>query len=141
MGGYLTKLNKRTGLLELLHITVNQLHGQWTNFAHVHMLLYALYYDTISLTSLRITQAFHKLLGIAENQIVCCDFKISNSIQITKDLDNGDSDNQSSTVLSLNSNKHKHTLTALTGLAFLIDLSWAVTYELTESYCTRLQSK
>ena len=83
------------------------------------MLLYPLYYDTISLTSLKITQAFHKLLGFADNQIVCWDFKIQNSIQITKGLDNGDLDNRSSTVLSLNSNKHKHTLTVLTDLAFL----------------------
>ena len=37
------------------------------NIAHANMLLYPLYYDIISLTSLKITQAFHLLLGFAEN--------------------------------------------------------------------------
>ena len=40
------------------------------NIAHANMLLYPLYYDIISLTSLKITQTFHLLLGFAENQIV-----------------------------------------------------------------------
>ena len=48
----------------------------------------------ISLISLKITQASHLLLGFAENQAVFWDFKIQNSIQITKVLDNGDSDNR-----------------------------------------------
>ena len=41
------------------------------NIIHANMLFYPLYYDTISLTSLRITQAFHLLLGFAENQRIC----------------------------------------------------------------------
>ena len=68
------------------------------NIAHANMLFYPLYYDIISLTSLKITQAFHLLLGFAENQGTFLDFKIQNSIRITKDLDNGDSDNRGSTV-------------------------------------------
>ena len=38
----------------------------------------------------------------------------------------------------LNSNKHRHTLTTLTGLAFLAGPSWTMSYELIESYCTYL---
>ena len=67
-----------------------------------HMLFYPLYYDISSLTSLKslkITQAFQLLLGFVEDQIIYWDFKIRNSIQITEGLDNGDSDNQVSTVL------------------------------------------
>ena len=60
----------------------------------------ALYYDTISLTSLKITQAFHLLLAFAENPIVSWNFKIRNSIRITEGLDNGDSDNQGPTVFN-----------------------------------------
>ena len=63
------------------------------------MLLYPLHYDKISLTSLKITQAFRLLLGFAENQIIFWDFKIRNSVQITEGSDNGDSDNQDFTVL------------------------------------------
>ena len=62
------------------------------------MLLHPLYYDIISLRSLKIIQAFHLLLGCAENQGVSWDFKMENSIRITEGLDNGDSDNQGSTV-------------------------------------------
>ena len=62
------------------------------------MLFYSLYYDIISLTSLKIIQAFHLLLDFAENQGVFWDFKIQNSVQITEGSDNGDSDNQGSTV-------------------------------------------
>ena len=62
------------------------------------MLFYPLYYDTISLTSLKIIQAFHLLLGFAENQIIFWDFNIQNRVRITKGLDNGDSDNQGPTV-------------------------------------------
>ena len=63
------------------------------------MLFYPLYCDIISLTSLKITQTFHLLLGFAENQIIFWDFKIKNSIWITDGSDNGDSDNRGSTVL------------------------------------------
>ena len=62
------------------------------------MLFYQLYYDIISLTSLKIIQAFHLLLGFAENQGVFWDFKIQNSVRITEGSDNGDLDNQGSTV-------------------------------------------
>ena len=62
------------------------------------MLFYTVYYDIISLTTLNITQAFHLLLGFAENQVVLWDFKIQNSVQITKGSDNRDSDNRGSTV-------------------------------------------
>ena len=62
------------------------------------MPFYPLYYDVISPTSLKITQALHLLLGFAENQIVFWDFKIRNSIWITEGSDNGDSDNQGPTV-------------------------------------------
>ena len=82
-----------------LHITVNQFHG-WLIIAHANILFYPLYCDIISLTSLKITQVFHLLLGFAENQVVCRDFKIRNSNQIIEGLDNGDSDNQSPTVVA-----------------------------------------
>ena len=64
------------------------------------MLIYPLYYDIISLTSLKIIQVFHLLLGFAENSIVSWYFKIQNSIRITEGSDNGDSDNQVSIVVS-----------------------------------------
>ena len=63
------------------------------------MLFYSLYYDILSLTSLKITQAFHLLLGFAENQTLFWDFKIQNSVLITEGLDNGDLDNRCPTVL------------------------------------------
>ena len=62
------------------------------------MLFYPLYYNIISLTSLKITQAFHLLLDFAENQDVFLDFKIQNSIWIIEGSDNRDSDNRGSTV-------------------------------------------
>ena len=62
------------------------------------MLFYSLYYDIINLTSLRITQTFHLLLGFAENPIISWYFKIQNSVWITEGSDNGDSDNRGSTV-------------------------------------------
>ena len=62
------------------------------------MLFYALYCDIISLISLKITQAFHLLLGFAENQAIYWDFKIRNSVRITEGSDNRDSDNRGSTV-------------------------------------------
>ena len=72
------------------------------------MLFYPLYYNIISLASLKITQEFHLLLnGLAENKIIFCDFKSQNNVWITKGSDNGDSDNQGSTVLCY------HTITAV----------------------------
>ena len=68
------------------------------NIAHANMLLYPLYYDISSLTCLKITLAFHLLLGFAENQAIYCDFKIRKSVQITEGSDNRDSDNRGSTV-------------------------------------------
>ena len=62
------------------------------------MLFYPLYYDIVSLTSRKTIQAFHLLLGFAENQIIFWDFKIQSSVQITKGSDNEDLDNQNSTV-------------------------------------------
>ena len=62
------------------------------------MLFYPLYYDIPNLTSLKITQAFHLLLGFAENQAIYWDFKIRNSVRITEGSDNRDSDNRGSTV-------------------------------------------
>ena len=63
------------------------------------MLFYPLHYDIISLARLKITQEFHLLLdGFAKNKIIW-DFKIWNNVRITKGLDNGDSDNQGSTIL------------------------------------------
>ena len=62
--------------------------------------IYPLYCDIISLTNLKITQTVHLLLGFADNQTVFWDFKIKNSVRITEGLDNGDSDNQGSTVLA-----------------------------------------
>ena len=62
------------------------------------MHFYSLYYDILSLISLKITQAFHLLLGFAENQPVFWDFKIQNSVRVTEGLDNGDSDNRGPTV-------------------------------------------
>ena len=68
------------------------------NITHANMIFYLLYYDIISLKSLKITQTFHLLLSFAENQIALWDFKIINSVWITEGSDNGDLDNQGSTV-------------------------------------------
>ena len=65
-----------------LRITVNQLHGCPIISHMLICLFYSLYYDIISLISLKITQIFLLLLGFVENQIVFCDFKIWNSIRI-----------------------------------------------------------
>ena len=49
------------------------------NIAHANILFYPLHYDVLSLTSLtslKITQAFHLLLGFAENLTIFWDFKI-----------------------------------------------------------------
>ena len=62
------------------------------------MPFFSLYYDILSLTSLKITQAFHLLLGFVENQTVFWDFKIQNSVRITEGSDNGDSDNRGPTI-------------------------------------------
>ena len=50
-----------------LLIMVNQLRGQPIILLRANMLFYPLYYDIINLTSLKVTQAFHLLLGFAEN--------------------------------------------------------------------------
>ena len=62
------------------------------------MLFFSLYYDILSLTRLKITQAFHLLLGFVENQTVFWDVKIRNSVRIIEGSDNGDSDNRGPTV-------------------------------------------
>ena len=67
------------------------------NIAHANMLFYPLYYDISSLTSLKIAQVFHLLLGCAGNQVIYRDFKIQNSVRITEGSDNRDSDNRGST--------------------------------------------
>ena len=58
------------------------------NIAHANMLFYPLYYDRISLTSLKIIQTFQLLLDFTENQGVFWDFKIQNSVRITEGLGN-----------------------------------------------------
>ena len=63
------------------------------NITHINTLFYLLYCDKISLTSLKITQVFHLLIGFAENLNCSWDFKIENNVQITKGSDNGDSNN------------------------------------------------
>ena len=68
------------------------------NIANANRLFYPLYYDVTSLTSLKILQVFHLLLGFAENLIVPWYFKIRNSVWITEGSDNGDSDNRGPTV-------------------------------------------
>ena len=65
------------------------------NISPAICLFYPLYCDIISLTSPNITQAFHLLLGCAENLTV---FYIHKSVRITEGLDNGGSDNRGSTV-------------------------------------------
>ena len=80
-----------------LHITVNQSRGR-PIIVPANMLLFSLYYDVLSLTSLKITQAFHLFLGFVENLTVLWDFKIRNSVRITEGSDNGDSDNRGTTV-------------------------------------------
>ena len=82
---------------------VNQLHGRMI-ISRMLICFSTIYYDIISLTNLKITQAFHLLLDFAENQITFWDLKIRNNIQITKGLDNGDLDNRGSTVIVINYN-------------------------------------
>ena len=64
------------------------------------MLYNSLYYYIISLTNLKIPQAFHLLFDFAENQIVFWDLKIQNSVRIAEGSDNGDSDNRGPTVVT-----------------------------------------
>ena len=71
------------------------------NIPPANVLFFSLYYDILSLTSLKITQAFYLLLGFVENQTVFLDFKIQNSVRITEGSDNEDSDNQGPTVISV----------------------------------------
>ena len=68
------------------------------NIVHANMLFYTLHYDIMNLRSLKITKAFHLLLGFAENQIIFWKFKIRNIIWMTEVSANGDSDNRGSTV-------------------------------------------
>ena len=68
------------------------------NIAPANMLFFSLYYDILSLTSLKITQAFHLIPGFVENQTVFWNFKIRNSVRITEGSDNGDSDNRGPTI-------------------------------------------
>ena len=68
------------------------------NIVPANLLFYSLYYAMLSLTSLKITQVFHLLLGFAENQTVFWDFKTRNSFWITEGSDNGDSGNWGLTV-------------------------------------------
>ena len=69
----------------------------------------------------KITQAFHLLLGFAENQIVFWDFKIRNSVRITEGSDNGDSDNRGPTVY-IYIIKQALPLTSFFVLAFAINI-------------------
>ena len=66
------------------------------NITHANMLFYPLYYDIISLTSLK---SYRNFIYFAENQGVFWNFKIQNSAWITECSDNGDSNNQGSTVI------------------------------------------
>ena len=68
------------------------------NIAPANMHSYSLYCNILSLTSLKITQAFHLLFGFVENRTVFWDFKIRKSVRITEGSDNGDSDNRGPTV-------------------------------------------
>ena len=74
-----------------LHITVNELREQLIILYMLICFYNPLYCDIISLTSLIIIQAFHLLLGFAENQGVFWDFKSQNRVRITEGSDNGDS--------------------------------------------------
>ena len=67
------------------------------NIAPKIFLFYSLYCNIIRLTSLKITQAFHLLLGCVENWTVFWDFYIYKSIRITEGSVDGGLDNQGST--------------------------------------------
>ena len=68
------------------------------NIIYANILYYQVCYNITSLASLKFTQAFHLLLGFAENVIVYWDFKIQNRVRITEGSDNGDLDNRGPTV-------------------------------------------
>ena len=68
------------------------------NIIYANILYYQLYYNIISLASLKFTQAFHLLLGFGENVFVFWNFKFQNSVCITEGSDSGDLDNRGSTV-------------------------------------------
>ena len=63
----------------------------------MHM-LYAFVHTVLRLTSLKITQEFQLLLGITENKTVFLGFYNSKQRLDNGGLDNGDMDNQGSTV-------------------------------------------
>ena len=94
------------------------------NIAPANMLFFSLHYDILSLTSLKITQAFHLILGFVENQTVFWDFKIWNSVRITEDSDNEDLDNQGPTVLVKQSTLNIVLLTKLNVYHFIITLQF-----------------
>ena len=50
------------------------------NIAHADMLFYSLYYDIISLTSLKITQTFHLLLGLQKIKLFFGILKLKNTV-------------------------------------------------------------
>ena len=72
----------------------------WPIILHIPFLSSSLWYTLVSPTCLKLTQVSQLLLGFTENWTVFWDFYI-NSLQIIEDSDNGDSDNQGSTLLSL----------------------------------------
>ena len=70
------------------------------NIVPANMPFYPLYCDIIiSLINLKITQAFHLLLGFTESQTIFWDFKIRNGVRITESSDNGDLNNRGRIVL------------------------------------------
>ena len=77
----------------MLHITVNQLCGKPINIVHAHILFCPLYYDIISLKSLKASKHLTYYLGLQKIKPSLGILKFEMSIAITKGLDNGDSDN------------------------------------------------
>ena len=70
------------------------------NIVPANILFYPLYCDIIiRLINLKITQAFHLLLGFTENQTIFWDFKIQHGVRITEGSDNEDSNNQGRIIL------------------------------------------
>ena len=92
------------------------------NIVHANMLFHTLYYDIISPTSVKLHRHFIYFLVLQKIYSIFWDFKIQNSVRITKGLDNGVSDNRNSAVLRLKRNTYIHTLTALIGLVCLAHL-------------------
>ena len=79
------------------------------NITYTNMLFYPLYYDISSLTSLKITHhdtCISYIAWFCRKQAIYWDFKIRNSVRITKGLDNRVSDNQGSTVFVKDSIHH-----------------------------------